>query len=156
MVDFVDQLDPHREPGRVTLACRMGAQRAPDLLPAIISRVTAADHEVVWQCDPLPENVSAPFRTRSEYVDRVVSELDTFFEVHHQLGTWPGGMTMEPIDIDTAFEDPRLDEPEAIEVAAYVGAALRRRPATRTAWRGPTTGVDEPASGRRDFTETVR
>jgi 3-deoxy-7-phosphoheptulonate synthase len=145
-VEYVERLDPHGEPGRLTLISRMGAQRVRDVLPAIVQKVTAAGHQVIWQCDPMHGNTiesSTGYKTR--HFDWVVDEVQGFFEVHHALGTHPGGIHVEltgedvteclggaqdisDADLSGRYEtacDPRLNTQQALELAFLVAEMLR-------------------------------
>ncbi|MDY6811931.1 MAG: 3-deoxy-7-phosphoheptulonate synthase, partial [Actinomycetota bacterium] len=55
-VEYVERLDPHNRPGRLTLVSRMGNNKVREVLPAIISAVEATGHKVIWQCDPMHGN----------------------------------------------------------------------------------------------------
>lgn len=145
-VEYVERLDPRGEPGRLTLVSRMGNDKVRDLLPPIVEKVTASGHEVVWQCDPMHGNThesSTGYKTR--HFDRIVDEVQGFFEVHHRLGTHPGGMHIEltgedvteclggaqdisDTDLsgryDTAM-DPRLNTQQSLELAFLVAEMLR-------------------------------
>ncbi|MFI6875893.1 3-deoxy-7-phosphoheptulonate synthase [Streptomyces sp. NPDC050400] len=95
-VAYVHRLDPHREPGRLTLISRMGHTRIRDVLPPIVEKVTASGHEVVWQCDPMHGNTYTAangFKTRD--VDAIADEIAGFLAVHRALGTHPGGLHLE-------------------------------------------------------------
>ena len=94
-VECVRRLDPHFQPGRVTLMSSMGSERVREVLPPIVEKVTASGHEVVWQCDPMREN--SP-------LSHVVDEVRGFFEVHRRLGTYPGGLRLDLTDEDAAME----------------------------------------------------
>ena len=64
-----------------------------DLLPPIIERSRPPDIQVIWQCDPMHGNThesSTGYKTR--HFDRIVDEVQGFFEVHRALGTHPGGI----------------------------------------------------------------
>lgn len=150
---LADRLNPDHEPGRLTFITRMGKDKVRDALPPIIEAVTASEHKVAWICDPMHGNTyssSTGYKTRS--FDDVVSELNGFFDVHEELGTWPGGVHFEltgddvtecvggAIDVSEAqladrYEtvcDPRLNRQQSLELAFLVadrlGAnALRRR-----------------------------
>ena len=54
--ELVERLDPDGVPGRLTLISRMGNGKIRDVLPAIVEKVTASGHQVVWQCDPMHGN----------------------------------------------------------------------------------------------------
>ncbi|HXT43865.1 MAG TPA: 3-deoxy-7-phosphoheptulonate synthase class II [Pseudonocardiaceae bacterium] len=145
-VEYVERLDPHGMPGRLTLISRMGAQRVRDLLPEIVQKVTATGHQVIWQCDPMHGNTiesSSGYKTR--HFDWVVDEVQGFFEVHHALGTHPGGIHVEltgedvteclggaqdisDADLSGRYEtacDPRLNTQQALELAFLVAEMLR-------------------------------
>ena len=95
-VEYVERLDPTNKPGRLTLISRMGNGKVRDLLPAIIEKVQATGHQVIWQCDPMHGNTheaSTGYKTR--HFDRIVDEVQGFFEVHNGLGTHPGGIHVE-------------------------------------------------------------
>ncbi|MER7187521.1 3-deoxy-7-phosphoheptulonate synthase class II [Streptomyces hyaluromycini] len=136
--EYAERLDPHGEPGRLTLICRMGSDRVCDTLPALVERVAATGRQVVWMCDPMHGNtrVSAMgYKTR--HFDDVVEELAGFFEVHRALGTHPGGVHLEftgdrvteclggprgvtETGLSGRYEstcDPRLNAEQALELA---------------------------------------
>lgn len=145
-VEYVERLDPHNEPGRLTLVTRMGNNKVRDLLPPIIEKVQATGHQVVWQCDPMHGNThesSTGYKTR--HFDRIVDEVQGFFEVHHALGTHPGGIHVEitgenvteclggaqdisDSDLAGRYEtacDPRLNTQQSLELAFLVAEMLR-------------------------------
>ena len=93
-VEYVERLDPHNKPGRLTLVSRLGNHKVRDLLPPIIEKVQATGHQVIWQCDPMHGNThesSTGYKTR--HFDRIVDEVQGFFEVHRALGTHPAAST---------------------------------------------------------------
>ena len=74
----------------------MGAGLVTERLGDIVAKVTAAQHPVVWVCDPMHGNTRespSGFKTRS--FDDVVAEVKGFFAVHRALGTHPGGLHVE-------------------------------------------------------------
>ena len=145
-VEYVERLDPNNEPGRLTLVSRMGNGKVRDLLPAIIEKVQATGHQVIWQCDPMHGNTheaSTGYKTR--HFDRIVDEVQGFFEVHHGLGTHPGGIHIE-LTGENVTEclggaaghlrsrpqrplrdacDPRLNTQQSLELAFLVAEMLR-------------------------------
>ena len=144
--EYVERLDPHNVPGRLTLVARMGNGKVRDLLPPIVAAVEATGHKVIWQCDPMHGNTheaSTGFKTR--HFDRVVDEVQGFFEVHHALGTHPGGVHIEltgedvteclggaqdisDMDLAGRYEtacDPRLNTQQSLELAFLVAEMLR-------------------------------
>ena len=142
---IADRLDPARVPGRITFITRMGAERVRDRLPALVEGVEASGRRVAWVCDPMHGNTfETPkgFKTR-EYA-AVVAELNGFFDVHEQLGTWPGGVHMEltgddvteclggafqlsEADLAERYEttcDPRLNRNQSLEMAFMIAERL--------------------------------
>lgn len=145
-VEYVERLDPNNEPGRLTLVTRMGNNKVRDLLPGIIQKVEATGHKVIWQCDPMHGNThesSTGYKTR--HFDRIVDEVQGFFEVHNSLGTHPGGIHVEitgenvteclggaqdisDSDLSGRYEtacDPRLNTQQSLELAFLVAEMLR-------------------------------
>jgi len=145
-VELVERLDPDNSPGRLTLISRMGNGRVRDVLPPIIEKVQATGHSVVWQCDPMHGNThetASGYKTR--HFDRIVDEVMGFFEVHQELGTYPGGIHVEltgeavteclggaqdisDADLAGRYEtacDPRLNTGQSLELAFLVAEMLR-------------------------------
>jgi 3-deoxy-7-phosphoheptulonate synthase len=144
-VEYVERLDPHREPGRLTLISRMGNAKVREVLPAIVERVTATGHQVIWQCDPMHGNThESPTGYKTRDFNRIVDEVHGFFEVHRMLGTHPGGLHVEltgedvtecigggqaisDTDLVGRYEtacDPRLNTQQSIELAFLVAEML--------------------------------
>jgi 3-deoxy-7-phosphoheptulonate synthase len=148
-VALAERLDPDRLPGRLTFITRLGAQRVRDLLPALVEKVRGDGIVVTWVCDPMHGNtVTTPSGYKTRHFDYVIDEVRGFFEVHHALGTYPGGVHVELtgddvteclggahdiVDEDLAggrYEtacDPRLNTTQAIELAFLVAEMLRER-----------------------------
>jgi 3-deoxy-7-phosphoheptulonate synthase len=144
-LDLADRLDPEHEPGRITFITRMGAGRVRDVLPDVVSKVTASGRQVAWVCDPMHGNT---FEARNGYKTRafsdVIEELNGFFDVHEELGTWPGGVHVEltgddvtecvggsddlvEADLASRYEtlcDPRLNRNQSLELAFLVAERL--------------------------------
>ncbi|WP_030746630.1 class II 3-deoxy-7-phosphoheptulonate synthase [Streptomyces sp. NRRL S-31] len=144
--EYVERLDPHGRPGRLTLISRMGSGRIRDALPAIVERVEAGGHQVIWQCDPMHGNThEAANGYKTRHFDRIIDEVRGFFEVHRALGTHPGGLHIEltgdnvtecvggaqAIDDSRLAEryettcDPRLNPQQSMELAFLVAEMLR-------------------------------
>ena len=148
-VALAERLDPERTPGRLTFITRLGSQQVRDLLPPLVEKVRAAGIAVTWVCDPMHGNtVTTPNGYKTRHFDDVIDEVRGFFEVHHALGTYPGGVHVELtgddvteclggaadiVDADLAggrYEtacDPRLNTGQAIELAFLVAEMLRER-----------------------------
>ena len=91
-VEYVERLDPRNDAGPAHAdqpdGQRQGARRAA---ARSSRRSTASGHKVIWQCDPMHGNThesSTGYKTR--HFDRIVDEVQGFFEVHAALGTPPG------------------------------------------------------------------
>ncbi len=90
--ELVERLDPMHQPGRLTLISRMGNARVRDALPPIVEKVQSTGHLVVWQCDPMHGNTEETVGgVKTRHLDRIIDEVDGFFDVHAALGTHPGG-----------------------------------------------------------------
>jgi 3-deoxy-7-phosphoheptulonate synthase len=145
-VEYVERLDPAVTAGRLTLVSRMGNGKVRDVLPAIIEKVESTGHQVIWQCDPMHGNThesTTGYKTR--HFDRIVDEVQGFFEVHRALGTHPGGIHVEitgddvteclggaqdisDADLSGRYEtacDPRLNTQQSLELAFLVAEMLR-------------------------------
>jgi 3-deoxy-7-phosphoheptulonate synthase len=144
-LELADRLDPDHEPGRITFITRMGAGRIRDVLPEVVAKVTASGRQVAWVCDPMHGNT---FEARNGYKTRafadVMAELNGFFDVHEELGTWPGGVHVEltgddvtecvggsddlvEADLVNRYEtlcDPRLNRNQSLELAFLVAERL--------------------------------
>lgn len=145
-VAYADKLDPNREPGRLTMVIRMGQDKVREVLPGIVKAVEASGHKVVWQSDPMHGNTftsSNGYKTR--HFDKILDEVQGFFEVHRELGTHPGGIHIEltgenvteclggaqditDVDLPGRYEsacDPRLNTEQALELSFLVAEMLR-------------------------------
>ncbi|MFJ6673207.1 3-deoxy-7-phosphoheptulonate synthase [Actinosynnema sp. NPDC091369] len=137
LVALAGRLDPHREPGRLTLIARMGADLVADRLPALVAAVRAAGHPVIWLCDPMHGNtVRTPDGLKTRYVETVVVEIERFQHVLRAEGGVAGGLHLEttPDDVTecaydesgadrvgdkyTSYCDPRLNPDQAVAAVA--------------------------------------
>ena len=146
-LEIADRLDPDRVPGRITFITRMGADLVREKLPAIIETVEASGRKVAWVCDPMHGNTFSAgngYKTRS--YTAVVEELNGFFDVHDQLGSWPGGVHVELTgedvtecvggafhlsedDLDARYEtacDPRLNRNQSLELAFMIAERVNQ------------------------------
>lgn len=146
LVALCKRLDPGRDPGRLTLIVRLGADRLESLLPPLVRGVRDAGHPVVWVCDPMHGN---GLRTRggvkTRRFDDIMRELRGFFDVCRAEGVWPGGVHLEftgddvtecvggaePVserDLTSRYAtlcDPRLNARQSLDVAFQVAELLR-------------------------------
>ena len=146
LLELIDLLNPENEPGRLTLIARFGADKVADHLPRLVRAVEKEGRSVVWSCDPMHGNTvtAAGYKTRP--FDRILKEVQTFFDVHHAEGTHPGGIHVEMTGKNvtectggaraiTAEElqdryhthcDPRLNADQSIELAFLVADLLKK------------------------------
>lgn len=142
-----ERLNPARTPGRLTLITRLGSGRVRELLPPLVRAVRDAGHPVVWVCDPMHANVILTASGRkTRRFDDVLAEIEGFFEVHRQEGTWPGGVHLEftgddvteciggseqvlEEQLDIRYEtlcDPRLNARQSLDLAFRIAELMRR------------------------------
>jgi 3-deoxy-7-phosphoheptulonate synthase len=90
------RLDPLRQPGRLTLVARAGADRAARVLPALVGAVRAEGHPAIWLTDPLHGNtVVGANGLKRRYVDTVRQEVVAFQEAVRAAGGVAGGLHLE-------------------------------------------------------------
>jgi 3-deoxy-7-phosphoheptulonate synthase len=147
LLALIDRLDPDREPGRLTLITRMGAERVRTVLPPLIEAVTESGAQLVWICDPMHGNTfEAPSGHKTRRFDDVLDEVTGFFDVHKQLGTHPGGIHIEftgdnvteciggsheiaEENLHQRYEtacDPRLNRSQSLDLAFLVARIYRQ------------------------------
>ncbi|MDX1547884.1 MAG: 3-deoxy-7-phosphoheptulonate synthase, partial [Rhodothermales bacterium] len=140
-------LDPHNEPGRLTLITRFGADRIERALPPLLGAVRATGTRVLWCCDPMhgnTERTGSGFKTRR--FDRILAELELAFDLHKAGGSHLGGVHFEltgenvteciggargldETDLERAYTslvDPRLNAEQALEMALRIVRKVRQ------------------------------
>jgi 3-deoxy-7-phosphoheptulonate synthase len=148
VVEAAQILNPDRIPGRLSLITRMGAQQVREVLPSIVQKVDASGIPVVWVCDPMHGNTrEAASGHKTRLFDDVIAEVEGYFEVHRNLGTFPGGIHIEltgddvtecvggtggvaEADLHQRYEtacDPRLNREQSLELAFLVADMLLKR-----------------------------
>ncbi len=143
---LISTLNPANEPGRLTLICRMGADKMAEKLPPLVRAVEREGFRVVWSCDPMHGNTiksSTGYKTRS--FDGILAEVRDFFAVHQAEGSYAGGIHIEMTGQDVteclggAQEitehtladryhthcDPRLNASQSLELAFLIAEQLR-------------------------------
>jgi 3-deoxy-7-phosphoheptulonate synthase len=153
LLKLIDILNPENEPGRLTLICRVGADRVAEHLPQLIRAVQREGRNVVWSCDPMHGNTitaSSGYKTRP--FELILKEVKSFFEVHAGEGTYAGGVHLEMTgqnvtectggaraltDADLndryhTFCDPRLNAEQAIDLAFLLAELLKKERLAKT------------------------
>ena len=143
---LLDVLDPDQQPGRIVLIARMGSDKVLDRLPPLVQAVRKAGRSPVWCCDPMHGNTvssSTGYKTRD--FERILSEVRSFFAVHAQEGTYPGGLHFEMTGQDVtecrggaqaltdeglgaryrSACDPRLNGSQSLELAFQLADVLK-------------------------------
>lgn len=148
IVEIAERLNPQRIAGRLSFITRMGADKVRDVLPSIVQKVDASGVPVVWVCDPMHGNTKeSASGHKTRIFDDVIAEVEGYFEVHRQIGTFPGGIHIEltgddvteciggtggveehnlPERYETAC-DPRLNREQSLELAFLVADMLLKR-----------------------------
>jgi 3-deoxy-7-phosphoheptulonate synthase len=146
VIGLCERLNPDRVPGRLTLITRLGADGVDTALPPLLRAVRDEGHPVVWVCDPMHGNTfTAEGGQKTRKFDDILGELQGFFRVHRQVGTWPGGVHVELTGDDvteclggvedivegqlhqryTTTCDPRLNARQSLDLAFAVAELLR-------------------------------
>ncbi|MEO1703561.1 MAG: 3-deoxy-7-phosphoheptulonate synthase class II [Pseudomonadota bacterium] len=145
LLNLIDTLNPENEPGRLTLIARFGHDKVEGHLPKLIKAVQREGKRVVWSCDPMHGNTISANGFKTRPFDRVLSEVDGFFDVHDAEGTYPGGIHIEMTGKDVTecmggaravteeqlsdryhtHCDPRLNADQALELAFLVAERLK-------------------------------
>jgi 3-deoxy-7-phosphoheptulonate synthase len=146
LIRLADMLNPENEPGRLTLIARFGADKVGEHLPRLVRAVQKEGRKVVWSCDPMHGNTvtAAGYKTRP--FDRILKEVQAFFDVHQAEGTHAGGIHVEMTgknvtectggarairdeDLHDRYHthcDPRLNSDQALELAFLVAELLKK------------------------------
>ncbi|MEX2643774.1 MAG: 3-deoxy-7-phosphoheptulonate synthase class II, partial [Acetobacterales bacterium] len=148
MLRILDILNPQNEAGRVTIMQRMGASAVREKFPPLLRAITREGRKVAWVCDPMHGNTvktSNGYKTRN--FDDILSEVQSFFDVHEAEGTHPGGIHLELSGTDVTeciggaqaitearladryhtHCDPRLNAQQALELAFLLAEELKTR-----------------------------
>ncbi len=147
LIALIDALNPDNIPGRLTLICRMGADKIEKLLPPLVERVKQEGRIVVWSCDPMHGNtVKSPSGYKTRPFNQILSEVRGFFAIHQGCGTYAGGVHFEMTGQDVTeciggaqaiselnlrdryhtHCDPRLNASQSLELAFLISEELRK------------------------------
>ena len=130
-----DARSPGSGPTRIESCCRPSSGRS-----------RREGHPVVWACDPMHGNTfTSEGGHKTRRFDDILAELRSFFDVHRDEGTWPGGVHVELTGDDvteclggaeeilegdlgaryTTTCDPRLNARQSLDLAFRVAEFLR-------------------------------
>ena len=147
LIRLIDKLNPENQAGRLTLIARFGADKVENYLPDLIRAVKKEGRNIVWSCDPMHGNTiksDSGFKTRP--FNKVLKEVQQFFEINRGEGTYPGGIHVEmtgkdvtectggvlPVEDNELSNryhtacDPRLNASQALEMAFLVAEEIQR------------------------------
>ncbi len=143
---LIDALNPHNEPGRLTLISRMGYAKVEELLPPLVRAVKEHGKSVIWSCDPMHGNtIKSPNGYKTRPFNDILSEVHSFFKVVEGEGMYPGGVHFEmtgqdvteciggsqaitEVDLKNRYHthcDPRLNASQALELAFLLAEELK-------------------------------
>ena len=147
LLRLIDIVNPHNEPGRLTIIVRMGPDRIVKKLPPLIRSVTREGRKVVWSSDPMHSNtISTSHGIKTRSFDSILAEVRNFFEIHDAEGTYAGGVHLEmtgqnvtectggaraitEADLNDRYHtvcDPRLNAEQAIDLAFLLAGLLKK------------------------------
>lgn len=145
VVALTEILNPHNEPGRLTLTHRFGAAKVAKCLPPLVQAIRRKGRSVLWCCDPMhgnTESTAGGIKTRQ--FSNILGELETSYRVLKDNGAHLGGMHIEltgenvtecvggasgvtEADLTKAYRsrlDPRLNYEQAMELALALGQLM--------------------------------
>ena len=145
LLELIDLLNPANEAGRLTLICRFGHDKVAENLPRLIRAVEREGKKVVWSCDPMHGNTITLNNYKTRPFERILSEVESFFQIHRAEGTHPGGIHIEMTGNDVTectggaralsgdnlgdryhtHCDPRLNADQALELAFLLAERMK-------------------------------
>lgn len=145
LLELIDILNPANEAGRMTLICRFGHDKVAENLPRLIRAVEREGKKVVWSCDPMHGNTITLNDYKTRPFERILSEVESFFQIHRSEGTHPGGIHVEMTGKDVTectggaralsgddladryhtHCDPRLNADQALELAFLLAERMK-------------------------------
>ncbi len=149
LLRLIDILNPENEPGRLTLICRVGADKVGDLLPPLIRAVKKEGRVVVWSCDPMHGNTitsTTGYKTRPFDLHPLGGDSTFFAGLRAPKASHAGGVHLEmtgqnvtectggvreitDADLNDRYHtvcDPRLNAEQAIDLAFLLADLLKK------------------------------
>ncbi len=141
LLNLIEILDPHCQPGKLSLIHRFGVANIEQLLPPLIKAVQTTGHTPLWICDPMHGNThSTSNGTKTRQFKDISRELELALTLHQQNGSILGGVHLEltgdavteclggSLDLTEAdltknycsSVDPRLNAEQALEMAFVI------------------------------------
>ncbi|NWB97469.1 3-deoxy-7-phosphoheptulonate synthase [Pseudomonas gingeri] len=150
LLTLCERLDPAREPGRLTLIARMGAEKVAERLPPLVEAVRATGHKVIWLSDPMHGNtILAPCGNKTRMVETIAREVSAFKHAVLSAGGIAGGLHLEttPDDVTECASDAAGLHQVSVHYTSLCDPRLTPWQAITTvlAWKNP------PASPHATF-----
>nr|WP_305809426.1 3-deoxy-7-phosphoheptulonate synthase [Streptomyces sp. Go40/10] len=147
-------LDPLREPGRLTLIARMGADAVSERLPALVEAVRLAGHPVIWLSDPMHGNtVTGPDGHKTRLLETMAREIRGFLRAVTGAGGTAGGLHLEttPDDVLECATDVSVFERETVRRTSLCDPRLNQEQAVSlvSVWADADIGPTAPGDGSR-------
>lgn len=141
LLRLVDRLNPHNEPGRLSLIHRMGRGKIAQSLPPLLDAIKREGRRVLWVADPMHGNTESTSNgTKTRRFENIFGELELAFDLHAAAGTRLGGVHLEltgenvtecmggardlnETDLARAYHtrvDPRLNYEQSLELAMLI------------------------------------
>mgnify|MGYP005840234055 CR=1 FL=1 len=145
---LISALNPKNEAGKLTLITRFGIKKIAEGLTPLVRALKEEGFNLVWSCDPMHGNTytsATGLKTRN-FIN-ILEEIRSFFEIHWQEGTVPGGVHFEMTGADVTecvgggreivdqqlsrnyqtMCDPRLNAEQSLELAFQIAQLLREK-----------------------------
>lgn len=149
---LLDILDPHNQPGRLVLIGRFGAGKVEEHFPELVRVTRERGSNAIWSIDPMHGNTRSVGAVKTRMLADIVAEVEAFFQIARAEGVYPGGVHLEmtggdvteclggsalhaEADLQLRYLthcDPRLNERQALDVAAELAELVGNNPRDRS------------------------
>jgi 3-deoxy-7-phosphoheptulonate synthase len=149
---LMDILDPDNQPGRLVLIGRFGAGKVEEHFPALVQVTRERGSNAIWSIDPMHGNTRSVGAVKTRMLADIVAEVEAFFAIARAEGVHPGGVHLEMTGGDVTeclggssphqegdlhrryltHCDPRLNERQALDVAAELAELVGANPRDRS------------------------
>jgi len=147
LIELIDIINPHNEPGRLTLIHRFGYDKIEQCLPPLIEAVQRSGKIVLWCCDPMHGNTELTIDSvKTRNFNHILSELEQAFEIHSRTKSYLGGVHFEltgedvteciggarglsEADLHRTYKtlcDPRLNYEQSLEMAMLIARRMAK------------------------------
>jgi 3-deoxy-7-phosphoheptulonate synthase len=147
VIALANALNPQNEAGRLNVIIRMGADKIGERLPKILREIKREGLNIVYSIDPMHGNtIKAANGYKTREFDKILAEVQSFFDIHRAEGTYAGGVHLEMTgqdvtectggsfklsqeDLAQRYEtqcDPRLNADQALELAFLIAELIKK------------------------------